>query len=62
MRQALHEDLPVLFLQDTVVQQHQQAAIMQRANQPTKALFQRDDRRRNLIVEEGIAAVGIDRL
>ena len=60
-RQTFHEHFSVLLLQNAVVQQHQQSAIMERADQAPEALFQRDHRRRHLVLEEGIAAVGVDR-
>src|ERR1700730_16945509 len=59
-RKAFDEYLPILLFQNTVVQQRQQSAIMERADQPPEALFQRDDRRRHLVLEESIAAIRVD--
>src|SRR5947209_1258040 len=61
-RQAVEEDASVGFLDDAVIQQHEDAAIVQRADQPAKALLQRDHRRRDLILVERIAAVLINGL
>src|SRR6266496_670623 len=60
IRQALHKHSAVLLFQDAIIEQRQQAAIVQRTNQPAEALFQRDHRRRDLIIEKRIAAALIN--
>src|SRR5690349_15070931 len=52
----------VLLFQNSIVEEHEQSTIVQRADQPPKSLFQRDDCRRNLILKEGIATLGVNRL
>src|SRR5690348_1755680 len=42
-RQALEERLPVPLFPDPRIEQHQHAAIFQRADQPAEALFQREN-------------------
>src|SRR5947208_5462834 len=36
-RQTFHEHAPISFLEDAIVEQHQQAAIVQRADKPSEA-------------------------
>src|SRR6266478_1089845 len=60
--QAFYEHFSVLLLQNAVVQQHQQAAIMQRPDQASETLFQGNHSRGHLVLKKGIAAVGIDGL
>src|SRR5208337_1756582 len=62
LRQAVQKHSPVLLLEDSVIQQAEQPAVVERADQPAKALLQRDDRARHLVFEEGIAAVFVNRL
>src|SRR5208283_2915085 len=62
IRQALHKYPAVGFFQNPIIEQRQQATVVQRANQASKALFQRDDRAGHLVIAEGIAAGAIDRL
>src|SRR3954466_13276347 len=59
-RKAVEKNASVGFLDDPVVQQHQNAAVMQRADQPPEPLLQCDHRRRHLIFVEGVPAVLID--
>src|SRR5208283_4239740 len=61
-RQAVEKHVPVLLLEDTVVQQAEQATVAERANQPAKPLLQRDHGTRDLVLEEGIAAIFVYRL
>ena len=49
-----------MFLENAVVEQHQQPAIVEGADEPSEALFKRDYRGRNLVLEEGITAIGVD--
>src|SRR5262249_45227419 len=58
--QALYERPAVLFLEDAVVEQGEQAAVVERADQAAKALFQSNDGGGDLVVEEGVAAVFVD--
>src|SRR5580658_7125523 len=48
IRQAVDEHAAVLLLQNAVVEQHQQSAIVQRANEASEALLQGDHGRRHL--------------
>jgi hypothetical protein len=59
--QALDKNFPILFFQNPIVEQRQQSTIVQRSDQPSKSLLQRDDRRRNLILKERIPTLGINR-
>src|SRR5215471_18421564 len=54
LRQAVQKHPPVLLLQYAIIQQAQQPTIMQRSDQPSKALLQRDHRRGHLVLEESI--------
>src|SRR5208282_1899915 len=54
VRQTFHKDAAVLLLQNSIVEQGQQAAVMQRTNQPPEALFERDHRRGHLVLKERI--------
>src|ERR1035441_2436684 len=58
-RQALHKPPPVLLLQNPVVEQRQQAAIVQRSNQSPKSLLQRNNRARHLVFKESVAAASV---
>src|SRR5580704_4829647 len=62
LRQALHEHASILFLQNAVIEQTEQSAIVQRPDQPSETLFQYDHRSRHLILKKSIPAIGIDRL
>src|ERR1039457_3016955 len=56
VRQAVEEHLAVPLLGDSVIQQHQYAAVRLAANQPSEPLFQRDGGLRNLIIVKWIPA------
>lgn len=58
--QAAEEYFSVWLLEDAIVEQCENAAIVERADQASKALFKRDYRGRNLIVIEGVSAFVID--
>src|SRR5581483_6504004 len=60
IREAFQEDFAISFLADAVIQQRKRAAILQGANQPSKALLQCNDGGGNLVVEESVAAVRIN--
>src|SRR5579863_8644361 len=60
IRQAFHEDSAVLLFEYAVIEQHQQASVMKRANEASEALFQGYNGGWDLILEEGVAAAGID--
>ncbi len=49
-----------MLLQDAIVEQAQQPAIVQRTNQSAKSLLQRQGGAGYLVLEEGIAALFID--
>ena len=57
---AIEEDAAVLFFQDAVVEQDEEAAVVEGANEASKALFEGDDGGGDLILEEGVAAFGVD--
>src|SRR3954470_5034966 len=59
-RQAVEKNASVGFLDDPIVQQHQNAAVVQKSNHPPDPLFQCNPRRRYLIFVEGFPAVLID--
>ena len=40
---AVNKDAPVLLLENAVIEKHEQSAIVKGTNEPSKALFQRDD-------------------
>src|SRR5579872_2342203 len=60
--QAFDEYAAVLFLEDAIVEEHQQSTVMQRTNQPSESLFEGDYGRRHLILKECVAAFGVDGL
>jgi hypothetical protein len=55
-RQAGEEGLAVAFLGDSIVEQDQDAAIFERADEAAEALLQGQDGGGDLVVEEGLAA------
>src|SRR5665213_2079818 len=55
-RQAFEEDAAVALALDARIEQHQNATIIERANQAAKALLQRDNGIGNLVVEKRFAA------
>ncbi len=59
-RETLHEDAAVLFFQDAVVEQHEQAAVVKRTDEASEALLQGDDCGGHLILKERIATLAID--
>ena len=58
--QAIEKHAPVLLLQNAIVEQAEQPAIVQGADQPAKALLQRNHRAGHLILVEGVAAVVVN--
>ena len=58
--ERIEEDLAVALALDARVEQDQQPAVGERANETAEALFEGDDRGRDLEVEEGFAAGGFD--
>src|SRR5579864_6393054 len=60
LRKTLQEDLPVLLLQDPIIQQREQPTVIQRPDQPSKPLLQRYHRRRHLVLKERVSAILFD--
>src|SRR5260370_19610786 len=60
VRKALEKDLAISFLGDAVIQQGKRAAILQRTDQASKALLQRDHGRRHLVIEESVSSFGVN--
>src|SRR5215470_8385620 len=60
--QALHENSAIALLEDTVIEQGQQPAVLHGADQPAKTLFQGDHRRRYLVFEKRVAPAFLNRL
>jgi len=56
--QRVEEDASVALALDAGVEQHEHAAVLERADEAAEALFQRDDRAGHLVVEEGVASGG----
>ncbi len=61
-RQRVEEDAAVALALDAGVEQHEHAAIVEGADEAAEALLQRDDGGGHLVVEEGLAAGGLDGL
>ena len=58
--QGVEEDAAVALALDTGVEEHEDAAVIERADEAAEALFESDDGVGNLEVEEGFAAGGFD--
>src|SRR5215472_3364568 len=59
--QALHENSAIALLENTVVEQGQQPAVLHGTDQPAKTLFQGDHRRRHLVFKKRVASAFLDR-
>jgi len=60
--EGFEEDAPVALALDAWVEEHEDAAVVQAADEAAEALFEGDDGVGDLVVEEGLAAEGFDGL
>src|ERR1700727_817292 len=59
---GFEEDAAVALALDAGIEEHEDAALVQPADEAAEALLERDDGVGNLVVEEGLAAKGLDGL
>jgi len=57
---ALDEDLAVLLFENAIVEQNEEAAVIERADQASEALLEGDDGSGDRVIEEGVAAAFVD--
>src|SRR5207253_5834300 len=62
IRKTFEENPAVRLLQNAIVEQGQQAAVVERTNEASKPLLQSNDGSGHLILIEGVSALGINRV